>query len=272
MIAPVAPPSDGALFGPGAACDRQRCDQCNKQISHSILQRLRCVTTPLAAMFRTRVSLPLEGRWPHSRRVCRCRSLPSSVGYAIRRCAQTARPGPAASQRPAYAVLLLFHPHLNSLRELTPLPSRGREPARFIVATPAFASGFCQRTLLACDKEKSRSGARDRASLILIRGAVFRAPPAFLPRRQDGRPLRLRCLGQGPDLWAHHPAASPLLPPTQRRLPATRIRFMTRVPARAMGPSIAYGRIRVSKVAPIFLRMAQRFISPLAGEKAISMV
>jgi hypothetical protein len=60
---------------------------------------------------------------------------------------------------------------------------------RFVVATPAEASGLCSLALRQAQGEgegwiRSGSDARDHAIILLLCGAVSRASPAFLPYRQ----------------------------------------------------------------------------------------
>ena len=113
-----------------------------------------------------------------------------------------------------------------------PCRERGGLPAHFIVATPCFRS-------LAFSKNAARHGSRSReaghgtqASHNLVTWPGFPRPADVLALAEDGAvALGLR---QGPDLGVHHPVAhrlatSPAPPPSPS------IRFMTRVPARAMG-------------------------------------
>ena len=94
---------------------------------------------------------------------------------------------------------------------------------------------------------RKRGGKRGtgRRLFSLVRGAVSRAPPAFLPQA-DGtwRCARLR---QGPDLWVRHPDAPPSCDRPGAVLPPHVIRFMTRVPARAMR-RIMQGRVKWAKL------------------------
>ena len=93
----------------------------------------------------------------------------------------------------------------------------GRVAAHFIIATPAEASGFCQRTL-PLQGVVGKRGAWP-SLLILIRGAASAPRRCSSLNRPAGHPVERRCLfGQhstgstqrpirGPDLGAHHPAA-----------------------------------------------------------------
>ena len=81
-------------------------------------------------------------------------------------------------------------------------------------------------------EEKSGSGVQDRRLSNYLRGAVSRTPPAFLPyrrgRRHSRRAASVRARSFG--LITQHATSAC----RTGAVPSTLIRFMTRVPARAM--------------------------------------
>jgi hypothetical protein len=116
---------------------------------------------------------------------------------------------------------------------LLPQGEKG-EPQASPSPRPAFTVWpFKERSLPR--KEKSGSGAQDRASLMLVGGAVSRAPPAFLPYRR-GRGVCAARPRSGPGPRGSSPSRTPSCDRSSA-VPATLIRFMTRVPAQEM-PSI----------------------------------
>ena len=107
-------------------------------------------------------------------------------------------------------------PHPTSPSGRPPSPTRGEGRARFIIATPAFASGHCQRTSF-CE-----GGNAGRKSLAFLSVNTWRsqcAPPALLSRSVAST-FAWPAVAKDPGLGVHHPAALPQChQPGRRRFP-----------------------------------------------------
>ena len=122
-----------------------------------------------------------------------------------------------------------------------------------IVATPAEASGCCQRTLPATVGGRE-AGRRPKPLNFLVRGPVSRAPPAFLPRRQDGAVALGLTSRPGPG--GSSPSRATVARPSPAPPPSPDPRFRTWVPARARPRIMREKEPAWSAVAKIFLTSA----------------
>jgi len=96
------------------------------------------------------------------------------------------------------------------------LPQGGEGEAHFVIATPAFASGHCQRTPL---YEGGNAGRKSLAFLSVNSWRSQCAPPALLSRSVAST-FAWPAAAKDPDLGVHHPAVLPQHhQPGRRRFP-----------------------------------------------------